>query len=321
MLKRPRRLRTTAGIRRLVRETRLDVGDFIYPIFVVEGRDVQREIPSMPGVHHHSIDRLPALVAELTQEGIPGILLFGVPDAKDAEGSGAWRADGIVQRAIREIRRHDAEMVVAADVCLCEYTSHGHCGLVHEGKVDNDATLELLARAAVTLSEAGADIIAPSDMMDGRVGALRTAMDREGFEDRAIMAYSAKYASSFYGPFRDAAGSCPQFGDRKTYQMDYAGRKEAMKEIQLDIEEGADIVMVKPALAYLDILSEAAKRFDVPVAAYNVSGEYCMIKAAAARGWIDERGAAMESLTAIRRAGADIIISYFARDLSKWLRD
>lgn len=320
LLKRPRRLRTSEGIRKLVRETSINAGDFIYPLFVVEGKNVEREIPSMPGVFHYSTDRLLFELEKIQSAGIPGVMLFGIPDEKDELGSSAYCENGIVQKTLREAKKRFPELVFTADVCLCEYTSHGHCGAIKDNKVDNDATLELLSKTAVSLAEAGADMVAPSDMMDGRVGAIRRALDINGLLDKAILAYSVKYVSSFYGPFRDAADSAPAFGDRKTYQMDYHGRKEAMKEIELDIVEGADIIMVKPALPYLDIIKEASARFDYPLAAYNVSGEYCMIKAAAQKGWIDERGAVLESLTSIKRAGADIIITYFAKDAAKWLK-
>ena len=320
LIKRPRRLRTSPGLRKLVRETNINVEDFIYPMFVAEGAGIEREIASMPGINHYSVDRLLFQLEKVQKAGIPGVLLFGVPDEKDEVGTGAFCSDGIVQKALRQAKQRFPELVLSADLCLCEYTSHGHCGIIKDNKIDNDLTLEVLAKAAVSLADAGADIIAPSDMMDGRVAAIRKALDGCSFTDKAIMAYSAKYASAFYGPFRDAAGSAPAFGDRKTYQMDYHGRKEAMKEIELDIDEGADIIMVKPALAYLDIIHEAASRYDYPLAAYNVSGEYCMIKAAAEKGWIDEKGAALESLTAIKRAGADIIISYFAIDAAAWLK-
>lgn len=320
LVKRPRRLRTCEGIRKLVRETSISVEDFIYPMFVVEGRGVENEITSMPGVFHYSADKLLFELENVQKAGIPGVILFGIPTGKDILGSGAYSEKGIVQKALREAKKRFPDLVFTADVCLCEYTSHGHCGVVKDDKIDNDATLELLSKTALSLAEAGADMIAPSDMMDGRVGVIREALDRSGFKDKAIMAYSVKYASSFYGPFREAADSAPAFGDRKTYQMDYRGSKEAMKEIELDIDEGADIIMIKPALAYLDIIKEASERFDYPMAAYNVSGEYCMIKAAAQKGWIDERGAALESLTAIKRAGAAIIISYFAKNAAEWLK-
>ena len=318
MLKRPRRLRTNEGIRKLVRETRISIDDFIYPLFVVEGKGIEKEITSMPGVYHYSVDKLLFELENVQKAGIPGIILFGIPEAKDDLGTGAYSEDGVVQKSLREAKKRFPGLVYIADVCMCEYTSHGHCGVVNGGRIDNDATLELLSKAALSLVDAGADIVAPSDMMDGRVGVIRNVLDKNGFTDKAIMAYSAKYASSFYGPFREAACSAPAFGDRKTYQMDYSGRKEAMKEIELDISEGADIVMIKPALAYLDIIKEASGRFDYPVAAYNVSGEYCMIKAAAQKGWLDEKGAVLESLTAIKRAGADIIISYFAKSVAEW---
>lgn len=320
LIKRPRRLRVSHGIRKLVRETNLSIDDFIYPLFVVEGTNVEREITSMPGVNHYSADKLLFELENVQKAGIPGVILFGVPDEKDEQGTGAFCSEGVVQKALREAKKRFPDLVISADLCLCEYTSHGHCGIIKDNKIDNDLTLEILSKTAVSLAEAGADIIAPSDMMDGRVGAIRKALDGQDYTDKAIMAYSAKYSSSFYGPFRDAAGSAPAFGDRKTYQMDYHGRKEAMREIELDIEEGADIIMVKPALAYLDIIHEASTRFDYPLAAYNVSGEYCMIKAAAQNGWIDEKGAIIESLTAIKRAGADIIISYFAKDAAGWFK-
>ncbi len=320
LTKRPRRLRTSEGIRKLASETNLNIEDFIYPMFVVEGSGIEREIPSMPGIMHYSVDRLLRELENVQKAGIPGVILFGIPDTKDESGTGAFISDGIVQKALREAKKRYPQLVLSADLCLCEYTSHGHCGIIKDEKIDNDLTLEVLGRAAVSLAEAGADIIAPSDMMDGRIGVIRKALDSQTFTDKAIMAYSVKYASSFYGPFRDAAGSAPAFGDRKTYQMDYHGRKEAMREIELDIAEGADIIMVKPALAYLDILYQASTRFDYPMAAYNVSGEYCMIKAAAQKGWIDEKGTALEALTAIKRAGAQMIISYFAKDAALWLK-
>lgn len=320
LVKRPRRLRTSEGMRMLVSETSISIDDFIYPLFVVEGKDIEREIPSMPDVFHYSIDKLLFELDNIQKVGIPGVILFGVPEEKDTLGSGAYSENGIVQKALREAKKRFPELIFIADVCLCEYTSHGHCGIVNENKIDNDATLDFLSKAALSLAEAGADVIAPSDMMDGRVSAIRDILDRKAFQDKAIMAYSVKYASSFYGPFREAADSTPAFGNRKTYQMDYHGRKEAMKEIELDISEGADIIMIKPALAYLDIIKEASERFDYPISAYNVSGEYCMIKAAAQKGWIDERGAALETLTAIKRAGANIIISYFAKNVAEWLK-
>jgi porphobilinogen synthase len=320
LIKRPRRLRTSEGIRKLVRETVMSVDDLIYPLFIVEGTGIRREIPSMPGVFHLSIDQLLEELKEVQSLGIPGVLLFGVPDSKDEKGSGAYASEGIVQKALRAAKTSFPDLLLIADVCLCEYTSHGHCGMIEDGKVLNDASLELLAKSAVSYAEAGADIVAPSDMMDGRVAAIRKALDREGFADKAIMAYSAKYASAFYGPFRDAAHSKPAFGDRKTYQMDYGNAKEAIREVALDIEEGADIVMVKPAMAYLDVIKDVSDRFDIPVAAYHVSGEYSMIKAAAANGWIDEKAAALEATTAIKRAGAKIIITYFAKQLAEWMK-
>jgi porphobilinogen synthase len=292
----------------------------IYPLFIVEGSGIKTEIPSMPGVYHLSLDNFLKELDEINKLGIPGVLLFGVPEHKDEVGSQAYDPNGIIQQALRAAKKEFPELLLIADVCLCEYTSHGHCGLICDGNVDNDSSVELIAKSALSYAGAGADIIAPSDMMDGRIGAIRRILDESGFKDKAIMAYSAKYSSSFYGPFRDAAHSAPAFGDRKTYQMDYSNKKEAIREVELDIEEGADIVMVKPALAYLDIINEVSNRFDVPVAAYNVSGEYSMIKAAAQNGWINEKGAALESLTAIKRAGAKIIITYFAKDVAEWLR-
>ncbi len=314
-----RRLRMTAPLRRMVRETALGPDDFIYPLFVMPGKGRVEEIPSMPGQHRFTVDRLPAEVEEAARLGIPAVILFGIPEAKDELASGAYAPDGIVQQAIRAAKKAVPEMVVMADVCLCEYMSHGHCGVVRDGAVDNDATLDLLARTAVSLAEAGADVVAPSDMMDGRVAAIRRALDAQGFSLVPILSYAAKYASAFYGPFRDAACSAPAFGDRRSHQMDPANRREAMREIALDLEEGADAVMVKPALAYLDVLREARRRFDVPLAAYNVSGEYAMVKAAAARGWLDERAVVLEILTAIKRAGADWILTYHAKDACRWL--
>ena len=293
----------------------------IYPIFVIEGEGIKNPIDSMPGVYQYSIDRLGELLDEVRQSGIAGILIFGIPREKDACGSQAYAPDGITQRAIRYIKREYPELLVLADVCLCEYTSHGHCGLVDGHEILNDETLPLLARMSVTLAQAGADIIAPSDMMDGRVAAIRQALDEAGLLHVPILAYSAKFASAYYGPFRDAAHSAPQFGDRRSYQMDYPNKKEALREIAEDIAEGADMVMVKPALAYLDVLEAAAGRFDVPIAVYNVSGEYAMVKAAAERGWLDEKRIVMENLTAMKRAGAAILISYHALDAARWLRE
>lgn len=315
-----RRLRSNPVLRRIVRETNLSVDDFIYPLFVIYGRDKKLPIDSMPGAFQFSVDRLREEVLELSSLGIPGVLLFGVPEHKDSTGSGAGDPDGIVQQAAREIKNSCPELLVITDVCLCEYTDHGHCGIVEKnGIVNNDATLELLARQALSHVRAGSDMVAPSDMMDGRVGHIRKALDSEEFINVPIMSYAAKFCSSFYGPFRDAARSAPAFGDRKTYQMDYGNMQEALREVRLDIEEGADIVMVKPALAYLDVLREVKKTFGCPTAAYNVSGEYSMIKAAAQKGWIDEQAVMMEVLTAIRRAGADIIITYFAKDAARIL--
>jgi porphobilinogen synthase len=317
--RRPRRLRSSEGIRRLVRETSVSVDDFIYPLFVVEGGGIKREIPSMPGVFHFSMDCLLKELEEVQRLGIPGVMLFGVPDKKDERGTGAYSEDGIIQRALRESKKRYPDLLFAADVCLCEYTSHGHCGMVEEGRVLNDCSVELLAQTAFSYAQAGADIIAPSDMMDGRVGAIRSILERNGLDEKIIMSYSAKYSSAFYGPFRDAANSAPAFGDRRTYQMDYSNAREALREVELDLEEGADIVMVKPALAYLDVINEVSRRFDVPVAAYNVSGEYSMVKAASKNGWINEKAVVLELVTAMKRAGAKIIISYFAKDVAEWI--
>ncbi len=314
-----RRTRRSEGLRRLVRETALSPSDFVYPLFVVHGRDAREEIPSMPGQYHLSLDRLAAEAEELRALGVPAVLLFGLPAAKDDIGSEAYADDGIVQQAVRALKQTDPELVVITDVCLCEYTSHGHCGVIVDGEVDNDSSLELLARTAVSHARAGADVIAPSDMMDGRVAAIRSALDDAGSVNTAIMAYAAKYASAFYGPFREAAESTPQFGDRRGYQMDPPNAREALAEIAADVAEGADIVMVKPALAYLDVLSQARARFDLPLAAYNVSGEYAMVQAAARNGWIDGRRVALEVLTSIKRAGADIIITYHAKEAARWV--
>jgi len=316
---RPRRLRGSAVMRELVAETRLDVASMIYPLFVVEGRGVKNDIGSMPGVYQWSLDQLAGEVREVESAGIPAVLLFGIPSHKDEWGTEAYRRDGIVQRAIATVKEHAPKLMVVADVCLCEYTSHGHCGVVEGGRVLNDPTLELLARTAVSQVEAGADMVAPSDMMDARVRAIRQALDEAGFNETPIMAYSAKYASAFYGPFREAAESAPQFGDRRAYQMDPTNVREALKEVELDIQEGADMVMVKPALAYLDVIARVRDAVKLPVAAYNVSGEYSMVKAAARLGWLEEKRAALEILTAIKRAGADIIITYFAKDVARWL--
>jgi len=314
-----RRLRKTPALRDMFRETTVSKADLIYPVFIVEGENIKKEISSMPGQFQMSIDNAIRECAELESLGIKSVLLFGIPLAKDEAGSGAYADDGIIQRAVREIKKNFPEMLVITDVCLCEYTSHGHCGVVEGGYVQNDETLELLAKEAVSHAQAGADIIAPSDMMDGRVAAIRNALDTAGFEETPIMAYSAKYSSAFYGPFREAAESAPQFGDRKTYQMDFGNSDEAMREIALDIQEGADIVMVKPALSYLDLIRRTKDTFNMPIAAYNVSGEYSMVKAAAANGWLDEGKVMMEILTSIKRAGADVIITYFAKDAARIL--
>lgn len=316
---RPRRLRRSAALRRLVQETELSISRFIYPIFVQHGRDIQREVPSMPGIYQWSLDRLGQEIDEVVSLDIPAVLLFGLPESKDEAGSDAYDDGGIVQRAVRQIKAQAPDLIVVTDVCLCEYTSHGHCGVLRNGEIDNDATLDLLARSAVSHAAAGVDIVAPSDMMDGRVGAIRRALDGQRFDQTPIMAYSVKYASSFYGPFRQAAECAPQFGDRRSYQMDPPNRREALREAQLDIIEGADILMVKPALPYLDIISDLREQTNLPLAAYNVSGEYSMIKAAALNGWIDERNATLEALTSIQRAGADIIISYHAKEVARWL--
>jgi porphobilinogen synthase len=316
---RPRRLREKPLLRKMVRETALTVDDLVYPLFIVHGRGVREPIASMPGQSRLSIDELLKEAKDVAGMGIPAVLLFGVPEEKDPRGSEAYADDGIVQQAVHAVKDTVPDLLVITDVCLCQYTSHGHCGIVEGGVVRNDPTLELIARTAVSHAEAGADMVAPSDMMDGRVGAIREALDEATYAETPIMAYSAKYASSFYGPFREAAESTPQFGDRRSYQMDPANGTEAMREIALDIDEGADIVMVKPALPYLDIISRAKAEFGMPLAAYSVSGEYAMIRAAGRLGWLDEERAMMEVLTAIRRAGADIVITYFARDVARWL--
>ncbi len=316
---RPRRLRKNENLRRMVRETDLSVDDFIYPLFVTPGEGFKKEISSMPGNYQMSIDLIVEEAKEVKDLGIPAILLFGIPEVKDEAGSEAYAEDGIVQRAIRAIKKEVSNLLVVTDVCLCEYTSHGHCGIVRNGEILNDITLELLAKEALTHAEAGADIVAPSDMMDGRVAAIRSNLDENGFQDIPIMAYSAKQASAFYGPFREAAESTPQFGDRRSYQMDAANSLEAIREVALDIEEGADIVMVKPALSCLDLIHVVKQEFGYPTAAYNVSGEFSMVKAAAERGWIDERRVVLEILTGIKRAGADIIITYHAKDAARWL--
>lgn len=320
-MQRFRRLRANPAMRRMVRETRLDPAELIYPIFVAEGENIKTPVDSMPTVYQYSIDRLEEILPQIADSGISGLLIFGIPAHKDARGTEAYNDEGITQRAIRYIKAHYPDMIVIADVCLCEYTDHGHCGLVCGCKILNDETLPLLSAMSVSLAKAGADIIAPSDMMDGRVAAIRKALDENGFTDTPIMAYSAKFASGYYSPFRDAAHSAPGFGDRKTYQMDPANGREALREIEDDIREGADLVMVKPALAYLDVLKSARERFDLPLVAYNVSGEFSMVKAAAQMGWIDERRIVMENLTAIKRAGADIIITYHALDAAAWIKE
>jgi len=319
LVRRPRRLRRTAALRTLVRETRLTRDQLIYPLFVRFGDRIREPIEAMPGQFRLSIDQLAGEAAALRNAGIASVLLFGIPEEKDAVGSGAYAEDGIVQQAIHALREADPDLVIAADVCLCEYTSHGHCGIVRGGTVHNDETLTLLAQTATSLAQAGADIVAPSAMMDGQVGAIREALDGAGLEHTVIMAYSAKYASAFYGPFREAADSAPQFGDRRGYQMDPPNVREALREIALDIDEGADIVMVKPALVYLDVLHAARAAVATPLAAYNVSGEYAMLMAAGAHGWLDVRAAGLEMLTAIARAGADLIITYLAKDAAQWL--
>ena len=317
---RPRRLRRSEAIRSLARETRLSTQGFIYPMFVCPGQGVRNPIGSMPGVAQQSVDKFLEECREVEQLGIPGIILFGIPDKKDARGTEAYAADGVVQRAIEAVRSAKLDLLVMTDVCLCEYTDHGHCGIVENGEVKNDPTLELLAAESFSHARAGADIIAPSDMMDGRVGAIRKALDSAGFEDLAIMSYAAKYCSGFYGPFREAAESAPQFGDRRGYQMDPANAREAIREVELDLAEGADMIMVKPALAYLDIIHRVRETFGVPIGAYNVSGEFAMVKAAAANGWIDEKRIVFEILTGIQRAGASIVLTYHAKDVARWLK-
>lgn len=318
---RHRRLRQTENMRALVRETHMRKEDLIYPLFVVEGENIRRLVPSMPDVYHISMDNLQAEMDEIVSLGIKSIILFGVPAEKDEMGSQAYHDHGIVQQATRFVKERYPEIVVVADTCLCQYTSHGHCGIVEGGKILNDPTLDLLAKTAVSQAEAGADIIAPSNMMDGFVAAIRHGLDEAGFTDVPIMSYAVKYSSSFYGPFRDAAHSTPQFGDRRTYQMDPANRLEALREAQSDIEEGADFLIVKPALSYLDIMRDVKDRFNAPVVAYNVSGEYSMVKAAAQNGWIDEKGIVMEKLVSMKRAGADLIVTYHAKDAARWLSE
>lgn len=321
MKNRLRRLRVNEAMRTLVRENSVSVTDLIYPIFVIEGRGIKNPIESMPGIYQYSIDMLDEELDRVVQSGVLGVLLFGIPAHKDEVGSEAYNERGVVQEAIRHIKEKHYDLLVIADVCLCEYTSHGHCGLIQYGKILNDETLPLLAKMSVTCAKAGADIIAPSDMMDGRVGYIREALDEAGFTDVSIMAYSAKFASGYYSPFRDAAHSAPGFGDRKTYQMDPANGREAMREIQTDINEGADMIMVKPALAYLDVVRAAAERFELPLVTYNVSGEYSMVKAAAMAGFIDEKRIVMENMIAMKRAGAKIIITYHALDVAGWLQE
>ncbi|MGZ3478806.1 MAG: porphobilinogen synthase [Myxococcaceae bacterium] len=316
---RPRRLRRTEALRRMVRETDLRPSDFIYPLFVVEGRGVRKPVPSMPGIDNLSVDLAVEEAKRARAAGVPSVILFGIPGHKDPRGTGAWADDGIVQKALRALKDSVPELQLIADVCLCEYTDHGHCGVIHGGDVDNDQSLPLLAQMAVSCAKAGADIVAPSDMMDGRVGAIRSALDEASLSRIPILSYAAKYASGFYGPFREAAQSTPQFGDRRGYQMDPGNVREALKETALDLEEGADMVMVKPALSYLDVISKVKERFDVPVAAYNVSGEYAMVKAAAANGWIDGPRVMMEVLTSIKRAGADLILTYHAVEAAELL--
>lgn len=321
LLQRPRRLRASRGIRSMVRETRLSAKNFIFPLFVVPGTGVKAEIEPMPGSYHYSVDLVVEAATEAYDLGIPAVLVFGLPEYKDAQGSSAWDDNSPVQRAVRAIKAALPEMIVITDVCLCEYTDHGHCGLLHGETVLNDETLPLLVRSAVSHARAGADIVAPSDMMDGRVAAIRRGLDEAGYSQVSVMAYSAKYASAYYGPFRVAADSAPQFGDRKGYQMDPANGREALREVALDLAEGADIVMVKPALAYLDIVSQTKTAFNVPVAAYNVSGEYAMVKAAARNGWIEEKRTVLETLLSMKRAGADMIITYHALDAARWLAE
>jgi len=316
-----RRLRRTAALRALVRETRLTSDRFLAPLFVRHGKGLREEISSLPGVSRLSPDEAVAAAQELQSWKIPGVILFGIPEKKDETGSEAWEEEAVVQATVRRLKKEVPDLLVVTDVCLDQYTSHGHCGVIRDGEVDNDATLPLLARVALSHARAGADVVAPSDMMDGRVAAIRRELDDEGYGQIAILAYSAKSASAFYGPFREAADSAPKFGDRRGYQMDGANRREAMREIALDLEEGADIVMVKPALAYLDVIREARERFDAPIAAYNISGEYAMVKAAARNGWIDEKRIVLEILTSIVRAGADFVLTYHALDASKWLKE
>jgi len=318
---RPRRLRRTEKLRSLVRETRLSTAGLLYPMFVCPGTKVRNEVSSMPGIFQQSADQIVEECREVESLGLPGVILFGLPERKDAEGRSSLAADGVVQRAIEGIKKAKLDLLVITDVCLCEYTDHGHCGVIEHGEVANDPTLEILSEQALSHARAGADLVAPSDMMDGRVGAIRQKLDKHGFENVAIMAYAAKYCSGFYGPFREAAQSAPKMGDRRSYQMDPANAREALVEVAMDLEEGADIVMVKPALPYLDIVKGVREKFDVPVAAYNVSGEFAMVKAAAANNWIDEKRVVLEILTGIQRAGASIILTYHAKDVARWLKN
>jgi len=321
MLNRPRRLRRTAAMRAMVRETRLSPSMLVYPIFIREGRNIIEDISAMPGQKRYSPDEFPRALERVAEAGVSNVLLFGLPERKDEQGSGAWAENGVIQQALREGKKHFPQMLFITDVCMCEYTSHGHCGVLKGTEVDNDPTVELLARAAVSQARAGADVVAPSDMMDGRVGAIRAALDEAGFDEVAVLSYAVKYASAFYGPFREAAGSAPAFGDRKGYQMDPRNSREAMREVALDLEEGADMVMVKPGLPYLDVLKTVKEISPVPVGAYCVSGEYAMIKAAAMKGWLDEERAACEAATCLVRAGADILITYHAPELAGWIRE
>jgi len=320
-MNRTRRLRTTGGIRSLVRENQLKVDDLIYPIFIEEGKGIKKEIESMPGIFRFSLDILPEELDAVKELGIRAIILFGIPDSKDEIGSETWNDQGIIQKSIRFIKKHYPELYVITDVCFCEYTSHGHCGIIHNNDVDNDATLKNLSKQAISHARAGADMVAPSGMMDGMIRTLRESLDKEGFYQLPIMSYAVKYSSSYYGPFRDAADSAPSFGDRRTYQMDPANRREAFREADFDKEEGADILMVKPALSYLDIIRDLRNNYNIPIACYNVSGEYAMIKAAGEKGWIDEKKVMMESLLSMKRAGADLIITYFAKDVARLLRE
>ena len=320
-MNRTRRLRTTGGIRSLVRENQLKVDDLIYPIFIEEGKGIKKEIESMPGIFRFSLDILPEELDAVKELGIRAIILFGIPDSKDEIGSETWNDQGIIQKSIRFIKKHYPELYVITDVCFCEYTSHGHCGIIHNNDVDNDATLKNLSKQAISHARAGADMVAPSGMMDGMIRTLRESLDKEGFYQLPIMSYAVKYSSSYYGPFRDAADSAPSFGDRRTYQMDPANRREAFREADFDKEEGADILMVKPALSYLDIIRDLRNNYNIPIACYNVSGEYAMIKAAGEKDWIDEKKVMMESLLSMKRAGADLIITYFAKDVARLLRE